>query len=328
MDSGRLHENAGEYSLALADYDAAVEQRPDMSAALLTRGQLYLRFYCWDDAAADFERGFALHPPTDPSLWLSHAYLRMYVGDADGYRRACAAMLDKFGQTTDPTTALDIAQACTAGPDALPDYTRVIRLMDVIKADPNNPSLASERDVQLALLSFRAGRIDQAIAMVEDKAHDPNEHPEWNDIGFAAAYHRAGQDDKARKLMAAFTEQSLDPLLDGELAVPSENEQPGCWPCTFRTISDTARRFKSWTVRQPWSTQRRRSSVGLAAPRWDKWTRPRRPWIGPWRCGQIMPGCTCIGAACSCSYPDGTTRRPISLMPSMRRRKSRRRHLR
>ncbi len=106
-----------------------------------------MRFYCWDDAAADFERGFALHAPADPNLWLSHAYLRLYAGDADGYRRVCAAMLDKFGQTTDPTTAMDIAQACTAGPDALPDYTRAIRLLDGINPDGR---LGLKPDVQLA----------------------------------------------------------------------------------------------------------------------------------------------------------------------------------
>ena len=182
MESGRLHADAGENDKALADYIEAVEQRPDMSAVRLTRGQLYMRFYCWDDAAADFERGFALHAPADPNLWLSHAYLRLYAGDADGYRRVCAAMLDKFGQTTDPTTAMDIAQACTAGPDALPDYTRAIRLLDGINPDGR---LGLKPDVQLALLHYRAGNLDQALRLVADKL------PNWNDPGFAAAYHRA-----------------------------------------------------------------------------------------------------------------------------------------
>ncbi len=216
MDSGRLHENAAENTLALANYDAAVEQRPDMSAALLTRGQLYTRFYCWDDAAADFERGFALHPPTDPNLWLWHAYLRVYVGDADGYRRACAAMLDKFGQTTDPATKMDIAQACTAGPDALPDYSYVIRLMDAI--DPGD-HFALERDYRLALLYYRAGKIDQAIGMIEDKSLNRNDA---GFPGFAAVYHLAHQDEKARKTMADFEQKTLDVLLDRPV-VPSDD---------------------------------------------------------------------------------------------------------
>ena len=85
-----------------------------------------MQFFCWDEAAADFAKGFELQAPVDPGLWLDHAWLRLYVGDRDGYRRVCAAMLDKFGQTTDPATLSDIAQACTAGPEGLDDYTRPV----------------------------------------------------------------------------------------------------------------------------------------------------------------------------------------------------------
>ena len=115
MESGRLHADQGQNDKALADYTAAVEQRPDMSVVWLTRGQFYMQFFCWDEAAADFAKGFELQPPADANLWLQHAWLRLYVGDQDGYRRVCAAMLDKFEQTTDPATELAIAQACTGG---------------------------------------------------------------------------------------------------------------------------------------------------------------------------------------------------------------------
>ena len=62
-----------------------------MSVVWLARGHFYMRFFCWDEAAADFAKGFDLQPPADPNLWLSHAELRLYVGDRDGYRRAAPA---------------------------------------------------------------------------------------------------------------------------------------------------------------------------------------------------------------------------------------------
>ncbi len=164
-----------------------------MSVVWLTRGQFYMQFFCWDEAADDFAKGFRLQPPADPNLWLQHAWLRLYVGDQDGYRRVCAAMLDKFEQTTDPATELAIAQACTAGPDAVDDYKRMIQVIE--KPATNPPNGASSGS--LCFVGYRIGR-PEAPLWAHESAGTKGINP-WDDIGLAFAGYRAGRDDVAKK---------------------------------------------------------------------------------------------------------------------------------
>jgi tetratricopeptide (TPR) repeat protein len=206
VDSGRLHADASQYDKALADYTAAVEQRPDVPALWLGRGQFYMQFLCWDEAAADFARGFELQSPVDPKQWLQHAWLRLYVGDRDGYRRVCATMLDQFGQTTDLGTMGDLAQACTAGPDALDDYTRLIQLLEKPGLDGMHPGLTDS----LLSVNRRAGRVEQALRL---RVSPLGNNSAWGGGEAALAYHALGQDDKARKRLADFN-QDLDDRLN------------------------------------------------------------------------------------------------------------------
>jgi tetratricopeptide (TPR) repeat protein len=205
VDSGRLHADAAQYDKSLADYTAALEQRPDVPALWLGRGQFYMQFLCWDEAAADFARGFELQPPVDPHLWLQHAWLRLYVGDRDGYRRVCAAMLDQFGQTTDLGTMGDLAEACTAGPDALDDYSRLIQLLDKPGLDGMHPGIFDS----LLSVYWRAGRIEQALRLRAEKGVNSG----WGVAETPLVYHALGQDDKARKRLANFN-QDLDERLN------------------------------------------------------------------------------------------------------------------
>ncbi|HVS38495.1 MAG TPA: protein kinase, partial [Gemmataceae bacterium] len=220
LESARLHNDAGECNQALADYNAAIEQRPDMSLVWLLRGQFYLQYFCWDEAAADFAKGFELQAPADPSLWQEHAYLRLYLGDRDGYRRVCAGMLDKFGQTTDPNTITGLTTTCTAAPNALDDYTRLIQLVEkaglstaagTVYASPMRQAGNLDEDVEHAIpsqqfsftgallsLKFRAGKIDQVLRIL-DAAAKKNVNTGFDVAQLAMTYHQAGQDDKARE---------------------------------------------------------------------------------------------------------------------------------
>ncbi len=205
IESGQLRADAGQNDPALADFTAAIEQRPDVPRVWLTRGRFYMRFFCWDEAAADYAKGFELQEPVDPNLWMQHAWLRLYVGDREGYRRVCAAMLDKFGQTTDLGTMGDIAAACTAGPNAVDNYSPLIGLMEKPATDGAHPSLLG------SLLSVyrRAGQVDEALRLYEKMGANSG----WGGgPDLALALHGVGRDDEARKEVGG-----LNAALDGEL---------------------------------------------------------------------------------------------------------------
>jgi tetratricopeptide (TPR) repeat protein len=227
MESGQLHADAGQFDKALADYSAAIEQRPDVSVVWFTRGQLYMQLYCWDEAAADFDRGFGLQPPADPQLWLSHAVLRVYVGDRDGYRRTCTAMLERFGQTTEEEAAVALATACTAGPDALNDFSRVIQLVEKAKSQPPHQwRLGMLSPVGIAALQYRAGNAEQALRAPVMYGRDAQifEAMAQHRLGFGNA--RNALDDVDIGLDSQLAHQladALEPLFSGSGLPPPAN---------------------------------------------------------------------------------------------------------
>jgi serine/threonine protein kinase/Tfp pilus assembly protein PilF len=210
IESGGLHANDGHWDEALAEYTQAVELRPDVALVWLTRGQFYTQFFCWDEAAADLAKGFERQPPVDPNLWYSHASLRLYVGDEAGYRQVCARMLDKFGQTTDPSTGVLLARACTLGPNAIDDYSRVQQLMEKVVADSPQPNIYHGI---LVAVHYRAGQTEQALRLFDSYMQKAN-YP-WYEASskpiLALVHHRLGQADKAKKWLDE-TNQGLDDL--------------------------------------------------------------------------------------------------------------------
>ncbi|HVS39810.1 MAG TPA: serine/threonine-protein kinase, partial [Gemmataceae bacterium] len=152
-ESGAFHAAQNEFDKTLADYTREIEERPDIGRFWLERGQLYLQFYCWHEAAADFAKGFDLQPPADLDMWVAHAQLRQYVGDREGYRRACAELLARYGQTPDRAVASALASACIAGPGALDDYSRPIQLLEKAVADASAHN-ESATPYKIALISL------------------------------------------------------------------------------------------------------------------------------------------------------------------------------
>jgi hypothetical protein len=92
IQSGRFHADVGRWARAHQDFNRAIEARPDHSLVWFERGDFYARLGLWDRTAADYAEAFRLQQPTTPRQWFSHAILRAYVGDQEGYRRACTGL--------------------------------------------------------------------------------------------------------------------------------------------------------------------------------------------------------------------------------------------
>jgi WD40 repeat protein/tetratricopeptide (TPR) repeat protein len=162
---GDAYSGLGEWEKAVRDYSKALELAQDFAWAWHNRGAAHAALGQWDKAAADFARLFELESPNDPYSWFEHAYLRLQLGDVQGYRQLCARMLERFGQHGTPNQIAMLAHTCVLGADALEDEAHVVDLAKrrlKLNPSPCNHQFWSEH--VLALAYYRAGKYDDAIA--------------------------------------------------------------------------------------------------------------------------------------------------------------------
>lgn len=89
----RAIENAsrGEYTMALADYNTAVEMKADDPALLLGRGRTYLNLRSYDRSIADFDRALELSPSDSNAYYnrgVAHERMEKIDLALDDYKKA------------------------------------------------------------------------------------------------------------------------------------------------------------------------------------------------------------------------------------------------
>jgi tetratricopeptide (TPR) repeat protein len=199
--------------------------RPDRVA----RGDAHFKLGHWDKAAADYAHALELRTTADDLEGIAFrlASLRVNLGDADGYRRTCSALLEKLKQTENPRTAYLLARICVLGPGALLEYSPAVRLAkQAVAADARAPWYLHA----LGAAYFRAGQFDQAIQPLrESMAADPN----WpahacNWLVLAQVYQALGQEDEARRWLdkAKVWLDTADPKAAGKSLNPLSGVHP------------------------------------------------------------------------------------------------------
>src|SRR5262249_57269769 len=88
----------------------------------------------WAGPAADFAKAVAQQPDV-LFLRYAHALLLLAERNRDGYRRACAEALKRFGPTHERQYAAEAARLCVLAPDAVADPARPVRLAERSVAD-------------------------------------------------------------------------------------------------------------------------------------------------------------------------------------------------
>ena len=126
LGRGLARKNRGQKQPALADLTRSVALEPNVPSAWAMRGEILGSLIRWDEAAEAYDRWSALGGDPGAIPWYYHTILRLYTGDHPGYRRACQAMMDRFGTTTDPFVASLAAHACSLGADSGVDFGRVV----------------------------------------------------------------------------------------------------------------------------------------------------------------------------------------------------------
>jgi WD40 repeat protein len=187
---GLAYARFGQWPAAFEDLNKAMALKPDQAKACDLR------------AAADFGKLFDLQMPADPFPWFLQAYLRLQVGDVQGYRQLCARMLERFRQGGNPNEIAMLAHTCVLGPHALEDEAQVLELAWQrlkLNPPPSNHQFWSEH--VMALAYYRAGQYDEAIAYLGQWLEA---NPHWgpnvlNWLVLALAHAELGHDAEAQK---------------------------------------------------------------------------------------------------------------------------------
>jgi tetratricopeptide (TPR) repeat protein len=150
----------------------------------------------WDKAARDF--AMAVDLGADAWwVWYDHVRIRLAIGDTQGYRAGCKALLGRFGQTADPRFANAVAWSCVLAPGAVADFGPVIKLAELAVA--GKPDGASYRGTLGAIL-YRAGQFEAAVRELDQavNGHSDGGAPvDW--LFLSMAHQRLVQRELAQK---------------------------------------------------------------------------------------------------------------------------------
>jgi tetratricopeptide (TPR) repeat protein len=201
--SGLIHARLKEWTRAVADYDKALEldapqqMGPDGWKVWHDRGLVRVEQGQWEKAAADWTKAAAMTPDQDgPTRDL--ALIRLRLDDREGYRRACATLMERFGKTTNANLANNVAWTCAQGPKALSDLAPAVALAEKAVAASTRPNDRYNTLNTLGVVLYRAGRYQEALKKLDEAvtAHGRGgTHADW--LFLAAVNHRLGQPDEA-----------------------------------------------------------------------------------------------------------------------------------
>jgi tetratricopeptide (TPR) repeat protein len=198
---GHLYLRLGQGDKALPDFSRVIAQVPHDVGAWRDRADAYAGLGQWGKAEADLLRTIEL-APEDWREWNRLARVRLAAGNADGYRAACATLLQRFEKTSDRFEALDIAWTLVLAPGTLADAAEPLRLVE--KALASLPKDHPYRG-RLGAALYRAGKYDAAVQRLNEAIAAPlfgrgGAPHDW--LFLAMAQHRLGRRDEAGKSLA------------------------------------------------------------------------------------------------------------------------------
>jgi WD40 repeat protein/tetratricopeptide (TPR) repeat protein len=120
-------------------------------------------------------------------------------GDLPGYRSAAGKLLSQYSKTSNPKSLNGAAWFCTYAPDAVADLAVPVQMAEKALAG-YPPALKRNALNTLGAALYRAGRIDEAIARLDESVKASGGLGVPEDWAFLAmAHHKKGNDDEARR---------------------------------------------------------------------------------------------------------------------------------
>jgi Flp pilus assembly protein TadD len=192
----RAYDELGEWPKAAQDYAKAIELAPADSSLYVRRGRAYDERGEWPKAAQDYAKAIELGDRTE-SVWSRHVWLRLAIGDDDGYRQSCTRLLQQFGKTENPNEANTLAWTCVLAPDAVADPMVPVQLAE--KAVTSSPKTSAYLNT-LGAAHYRAGQYDRAIQRLNEAVQVRGQGGTATDWLFLAlAHQKLGHADEARQ---------------------------------------------------------------------------------------------------------------------------------
>jgi WD40 repeat protein/predicted Zn-dependent protease len=193
---GRAYGEQGQWDRAAAAYTRALEARKNDRDLLVLRARAFAEQEKWNEAAADFSRAMD-RGTSSADVWRQHALVRLAAGDADGYRKLCARLVRRHGDSTDAAVVRTVAWTCALSADAGVDLQPLLQWAEsAAAAQPNSrPFLQT-----LAALLYRSGQFEAAVRRFEAAQKLPGEDGRLHELLFLAlAHQRLGHADEAKK---------------------------------------------------------------------------------------------------------------------------------
>lgn len=216
LRAGRAEAEAalGRWDEALADYSKAIERKSDRAALWTARGRIQAERGNWDKAAADL--GKAIHlGEEDATAWCQHLLALLAGGDEANYRRGCARLMQRFGNSKDEAIARNVAWTCAVTEGSLRDWKAILeRSQRILTAHPQSTDALQLR----AALLYRAGQYDDSLKhsqkALELSAAQPKAR---NWLLMALAGQRLGRGDEAKKWLDKAEQVHIQSKDDKEL---------------------------------------------------------------------------------------------------------------
>jgi WD40 repeat protein/serine/threonine protein kinase len=176
----------------------AVERRPDDLQLRLRWADLLARDGQWDLAASAFAKAVTAQPGA-LGLWRLHLLALLSSGNFDGYRGAVKDLIGRFGATTNPAEANNVAWFCTWAPNALDDLNAPVRLAETAMSRYPESRRQDLLDTLGAVL-YRAGRFEEAVKRLDESVQAGKRGGAPEDWAYLAmAHHRLGHGEEAHR---------------------------------------------------------------------------------------------------------------------------------
>jgi tetratricopeptide (TPR) repeat protein len=196
-ERGRIRLRLGHREAALKDLDRVVAAGTAPARIRIERGTIHARAGRWKAAAEDYARAAALEPEHPMTRYFLGLAL-LAGGDREGYREACSSAMERFGQEDDLGAVDRLGYTCVAGPAALADPSRLVRLLEAARLQGKvHPRL-------LAAARYRAGQPGKALEAFEE-SRKTFASLTWDRLFLALVHHSLGHADEARRHLAAAT---------------------------------------------------------------------------------------------------------------------------